>query len=262
MRRRSASVRIRQGASVGCGHDGGVVDLPDVAPDLLVEQRDFYRADAVQSDRWLSSLIDSGNDDVDARTYRSGRQRVADLLAAIAPLGRVLEIAAGTGRFAQVYLPLADSAVLVDSSPESLALATERLRSAPDLWADFELIEADIFDWDTGQRTFDTILFSAWLHHVPYDVFDRFWGRVEGILAREAPWSSTFSMLGCRHRGVSTFRMPQMRTTRSMPRSMVSASVTSAVDAGGWSTTSGSPTTSPVGSVGTDGTSPFTAPAC
>jgi len=160
-----------------------VVDLPDVVPDILVEQRDFYRADAVQSDRWLSSLIDPGNDDVDARTYRSGRQRVADLLAAVGPLGRVLEIAAGTGRLAQLYLPLADSAVLVDSSTESLALATERVRSIPDICAGVELIEADVFEWDSSGQTFDTIFFSAWFHHVPHDVFDLFWGRVEGLLA-------------------------------------------------------------------------------
>lgn len=45
------------------------------------------------------------------------------------------------------------------------------------------MIEADIFDWNAGARIFDTILFSAWLHHVPHDQFDRFWGTVERLLA-------------------------------------------------------------------------------
>jgi SAM-dependent methyltransferase len=149
--------------------------------DLLAEQQDFYRADAVQFDRWLSTVVDARNDDAEARTYRAGCQRVADHLYTIRPLGQVLEIAAGTGRLAELYLPLADSVVLVDSSPESLVLAAERL--LPSATADVKLIEADIFDWEAGPRTFDTILFSAWLHHVPHDKFDLFWQTVERLLA-------------------------------------------------------------------------------
>lgn len=145
--------------------------------DQLAEQRDFYRADAVQSDQWLST---SGTTDADARTHRVGRQGIADHLATIEPLGRVLEIAAGTGRLAEVWLPLADSAVLADSSPESLALAAERPR--PLAHPRITMIEADIFAWDGGTRAFDTILFSAWLHHVPGDHFDRFWGAVDRLL--------------------------------------------------------------------------------
>jgi SAM-dependent methyltransferase len=158
-----------------------VSELPGDAEDLLAEQRHFYRADAVQSDRWLSKLIDARNDDPDARRYRAGRQRVANHLSTIGSLGHVLEIAAGTGLLAELYLPLADSAVLIDPSPESLALAAQRL--LPSATTDLKLIEADIFHWDAGARTFDTILFSAWLHHVPHGQFDRFWGTVELLLA-------------------------------------------------------------------------------
>lgn len=156
-------------------------ELPGDAEDLLAEQRDFYRADAAQSDRWLSTLIDARNDDPDATRYRAGRQRVANHLSTIGSLGQVLEIAAGTGRLAELYLPLADSVVLIDPSPESLALAAQRLQ--PSATTDVKLIEADIFDWDAGAQTFDTILFSAWLHHVPHDQFDRFWGTVQRLLA-------------------------------------------------------------------------------
>jgi len=158
-----------------------VSELPRDAEDLLAEQRDFYRADGVQSDRWLSTLVDARNDDADARRYRAGRQRVADHLSTIGSLGQVLEIAAGTGRLAELYLPLADSVVLIDPSPESLALVAQRL--LPAATTDLNLIEADIFDWDPGGQIFDTILFSAWLHHVPHDQFDRFWGTVERLLA-------------------------------------------------------------------------------
>src|SRR3712207_9203402 len=32
-------------------------------------------------------------------------------------------------------------------------------------------------------RTFDTVIFSAWLHHVPDARFDRFWQKVRALLS-------------------------------------------------------------------------------
>ena len=149
--------------------------------ELLAEQRDFYRADAAQFDGWLSTLVDDGNDDLPARTYRAGRRRIAGHFAQRARLGHVLEIAAGTGRLAELYLPHAASIVLLDSSPESLALAAGRIPSRTSI--DVTLTEADIFDWDDQGRAFDTVIFSAWLHHVPHSRFERFWQIVDRLLA-------------------------------------------------------------------------------
>lgn len=147
----------------------------------LAEQRAFYRADAMRSDEWLTALVYEENDEADAQTYRAGRRRIARHLSSMGSLGRVLEVAAGTGRFAELYLPLADSATLVDPSPENLAIADARLGATAS--TELELIDADIFHWDPAGRTFDTICFSAWLHHVPRDRFDRFWEAVEALLA-------------------------------------------------------------------------------
>jgi SAM-dependent methyltransferase len=150
--------------------------------ELLAEQRAFYRAQAEQFDGWLSTLVDERNDHLDARTYRAGRRRIADHFRQRAHLGHVLEIAAGTGRLAELYLPHAASVVLLDSSPESLALAARRL--SPRAGADITLAEADVFAWDGHGRAFDTILFSAWLHHVPHSRFEHFWRIIDRLLAK------------------------------------------------------------------------------
>jgi demethylmenaquinone methyltransferase/2-methoxy-6-polyprenyl-1,4-benzoquinol methylase len=148
--------------------------------DLLAEQRAFYRWDAEDFDGWLTSLAAEDNDDQVAVTYRLGRDRIAAVFAARAPLGRVLEIAAGTGRLAELYLPHAESVVLLDASPESLALASRRL---PVAHGSVTFVEDDVFAWQPAGLTFDTIVFSAWLHHVPHSQFDGFWDTVASVLA-------------------------------------------------------------------------------
>ena len=145
---------------------------------LIEEQIDFYRADAEAFDEWLVTLIDPSNHEPVARSYRAGRRRATQLFAQRAPLGDVLEIAAGTGRLAELYVQHVDSGLLLDASPESLALAARRVGSE----ARISLLEADVFDWQQD-RTFDTIVFTAWLHHVPHSRFSAFWTKVQTLLA-------------------------------------------------------------------------------
>jgi SAM-dependent methyltransferase len=147
--------------------------------ELIEEQIDFYRADAAAFDDWLVTLLDAHNHDPIARNYRAGRERVTQLFARRAPLGDVLEIAAGTGRLAELYVPHADSALLLDTSAESLAIAARRLDSDPRI----TFQEADIFEWQHA-RSFDTIVFCAWLHHVPDTRFSTFWSTVQTLLAQ------------------------------------------------------------------------------
>jgi ubiquinone/menaquinone biosynthesis C-methylase UbiE len=116
-------------------------------------------------DRWLTSLLDERNDDSTARHYRCARLAFQTELADRSPLAHVLDIAAGTGRLAELYLPFASSAVLLDTSAESLGLAADRPRNST---PSPTFVEADIFAWDPAGQTFDTIIFSAWLHHVPH----------------------------------------------------------------------------------------------
>jgi SAM-dependent methyltransferase len=146
--------------------------------ELIGEQIDFYRADAEPFDRWLTRLLTEGNDAPAARAYRAGRALIGGVFERGAPLGHVLEIAAGTGRLVDLYARHAESVVLLDASPESLAIAARRLDAA----APVDLVAADVFAWEGG-RTFDTIVFAAWLHHVPRARLDTFWHTVRSLLA-------------------------------------------------------------------------------
>jgi demethylmenaquinone methyltransferase/2-methoxy-6-polyprenyl-1,4-benzoquinol methylase len=44
-------------------------------------------------------------------------------------------------------------------------------------------VVADIFDWEPD-RSYDSVLFSAWLSHVPPSRFDDFWLLVRACIAR------------------------------------------------------------------------------
>jgi SAM-dependent methyltransferase len=164
---------------LGCQH-GDVTAGDSTVEEQLAEQQEFYRADAEPFDEWLGSLVDEGNDEPAALGYRAGRALISDLLERWAPLGRVLEIAGGTGRLAELYVPHAASAVLLDTAPESLDIARRRLAEHGSA---VELTRADVFTWEGGRRAFDTIVFSAWLHHVPHARFETFWHIVESRLA-------------------------------------------------------------------------------
>ena len=144
---------------------------------LLAEQIDFYRADAGPMDSFLLTLLDPANKE--AASARGNMEWFSSFAAERAPLGRVLEIAAGGGLWAAMVAPFAEKLHLLDSSPESLELARPRL--AP--WADrVDYIQADIFSFEAA-RSYDFIFFTAWLHHIPLAAFDQFWSQVERLLA-------------------------------------------------------------------------------
>jgi demethylmenaquinone methyltransferase/2-methoxy-6-polyprenyl-1,4-benzoquinol methylase len=102
-------------------------------------------------------------------------------VARVAPLGDVLEIAAGTGRVSQLIAPHASRLVLLDSSPSSLALAGEKLAQSA---AYVGSVCLDVFDWRPPRR-FDTVIFAAWLHHVPHAFLNAFWEIIEAATARD-----------------------------------------------------------------------------
>lgn len=147
--------------------------------ELVAEQREFYDADAADFDAWLGTLVDETNDEPAAITHRRGRHNAAALFTSHAPLGDTLELAGGTGRLVELYRPHATSVTMVDASPASIALARSRLGDSPDV----DLLVADVFEWDAGGRRFDTIVFAAWLHHVPESRFAPFWSRVNTLLS-------------------------------------------------------------------------------
>ena len=149
-------------------------------PDLLAEQAQFYVAEAADYDAWFEAMFDPENDQPAAATFRRGHAAAGSLLARLAPLGRTLELAGGTGLLTDLLLPHVDSLVVLDSSSPSLELARRRVAHHR---REVEWVEADLFGWSAGVRRFDTIAFSAWLHHVPTKRFDGFWRSVAEWLA-------------------------------------------------------------------------------
>jgi len=139
-----------------------------VTDEVLAEQVDYYRRRAHEYDV-------TAYGDVEA-----ARERIARLVARMAPRGRVVEIACGTGLWTQALAGVADSVLAIDAAPEAIAIARGRVAPAHDVV--FEV--ADVFSWTTRDR-FDVVFFSAWLSHVPASRFEQFWRLVRGLLAED-----------------------------------------------------------------------------
>ncbi|MHB8469271.1 MAG: class I SAM-dependent methyltransferase [Gaiellaceae bacterium] len=138
---------------------------------LLEEQRRYYAARAPEYDDWWRRR---GRYALDAEREAGWFADVAEAearLAAFAPRGTVLELAAGTGIWTRKLVELAARVVAVDANAEPLALNTPEA----------ELVQADVFAWRPEER-FDVCFFSFWLSHVPEGRFDAFWGLVRDVL--------------------------------------------------------------------------------
>ena len=137
----------------------------------LEEQKRYYAARAPEYDDWWWRR---GRYALDAERQRAWFADIAEAdaaLEAFAPLGDVLELAAGTGIWTRKLVRLADRVVAVDSSRETLALNTPEA----------EQVVADVFAWQPQER-FDLCFFSFWLSHVPEERFDEFWTLVRSAL--------------------------------------------------------------------------------
>ena len=137
---------------------------------LLAEQVAYYRARAAEYD--ATSPV--GADD-------ASRATLVHALEAFAPRGRVLELACGTGQWTATLARHASQLTPIDSSPEVLAIAAERVQDER-----VHFIEADIFEWQPDRR-YDTVFFSALLSHVPPQRFDRFWTLIADCLGHSSP---------------------------------------------------------------------------
>jgi demethylmenaquinone methyltransferase/2-methoxy-6-polyprenyl-1,4-benzoquinol methylase len=107
------------------------------------------------------------------------RERIARLVSEMRPTGHVLEIACGTGLWTEALAGPADSVTAIDTAPEAVEIARDRVRAAK---VSFEV--ADVFSWDPDAR-FDVIFFSAWLSHVPMSRIEQFWHSLRDLLAED-----------------------------------------------------------------------------
>jgi demethylmenaquinone methyltransferase/2-methoxy-6-polyprenyl-1,4-benzoquinol methylase len=144
---------------------------------LFAEQRAYYRARAPEYDEWWQRR---GRFDLGPELAAEWDREVAQVAAALETFGAtgaVLELAGGTGWWTARLARTARQLTVVDSSPESLELNSERVRRP-----DVGYIVADLFTW-RPPSTYDVVFFSFWLSHVPRPRFSDFWSLVRSCLA-------------------------------------------------------------------------------
>jgi SAM-dependent methyltransferase len=148
---------------------------------VVDEQKRYYRERAAEYDDWWfrRGRYDEGAEE-NARWFADAAE-VEAALDRFAAHGDVLELACGTGLWTRHLARTAQRLVAVDAAPEVLALNRERVGNA-----DVEYVEADLFEWDPPQHTFDSCVFGFWLSHVPEERFDAFWSRVRIALRPDA----------------------------------------------------------------------------
>jgi ubiquinone/menaquinone biosynthesis C-methylase UbiE len=137
--------------------------------DLIDEQIEYYQRRAPEYDETSRPPGDF------LAPY--GRQ-IEAALEAFRPDGHVLEIACGTGWWTERLLRHAGRVTAIDSSPEMIRLARERIRDDDRV----EFVVADVFRW-TPDHEFDVVCFANWLSHVPLSLFEEFWRIVDRALA-------------------------------------------------------------------------------
>lgn len=153
------------------GQPGVVIILVVMADELealLAEQVAYYRAHAPRyevSSPWPHDHV--------------LRATISAALAAFQPRGDVLELACGPGVCTESLAAYASRLDAVDVSPEMLAIASARVSQGH-----VHFIESDIFGWQPT-RLYDVVFFSAWLSHVPPQLFESFWALVGRCLKKD-----------------------------------------------------------------------------
>lgn len=144
--------------------------------EFLAGQQAYYAARAAEYDEWWDRR---GRYDHGADANERWRREQARLFAALdaPPLrGEVLELACGTGNFTLPLARSADHVTALDGSAEMLAINQSRLGSPK-----VDYVQADLFAWEPS-RTYDAVVFTFWLSHVPPERLDDFLARVRRAL--------------------------------------------------------------------------------
>ena len=143
---------------------------------VLTEQLDYYRARAVEYDKWWlrEGRFDRGAE-ANARWFAEATE-LERVLERFDPRGDVLELACGTGLWTRHLVKTAGSVTAVDAAPEVLAINRARVNDER-----VRYVEADLFAWAPEDR-YDACVFAFWLSHVPEDRFAAFWATVARAL--------------------------------------------------------------------------------
>lgn len=144
---------------------------------LLAEQIAYYRARAGEYDDWWERREEYDLGPAFTSAWEADVRELRIWLDKVAPRGRVLELAAGTGNWTRELLRHADHVTAVDAAPETLAL-----NAAKNGTHRVEYVTTDLFTWIPPAR-YDGIFFSFWISHVPPVRWEAFWDLVRAALA-------------------------------------------------------------------------------
>src|SRR5579883_2327372 len=130
--------------------------------DVLDEQIAYYRARAQEYDASIGATTRLPANFVDAHS----------ILRQAGAFEQVLELACGTGIWAQTLVQIGRHVTALDAAPEMLALARNKLGNSP-----VQFQQADLFAWEPVQR-YDLVFSGFWLSHVPPQKLDAFLQKV------------------------------------------------------------------------------------
>ena len=141
--------------------------------DTLRQQIEYYRARAGEYDEWFyrKGRYDQG-EELNRRWF-SEAAWCFEKLHSLGPVGRALELAAGTGIWTRELRQMADHVTVVDASSEVLRINREKLGDV----ANVEHVQVDLFAWEPTDR-YDLVSFTFWLSHVPASHVDEFLAKV------------------------------------------------------------------------------------
>jgi demethylmenaquinone methyltransferase/2-methoxy-6-polyprenyl-1,4-benzoquinol methylase len=146
---------------------------------VQAEQVEYYRARAPEYDESWTRRGDYDFGSAFNELWFAEVGRIDAALEDFGPIGRVLELAAGTGMWTERLGRSAASITALDVSPEMLAINRRRLTGST---VPVRHVEADLFGWTPDGR-YDVISFAFWLTHVPPPRFEEFWSFVTSALA-------------------------------------------------------------------------------
>jgi demethylmenaquinone methyltransferase/2-methoxy-6-polyprenyl-1,4-benzoquinol methylase len=126
-----------------------------MSDDILVQQVDYYRRRAEEYDRTAYPDL------------KASAERIDRVVATLAPAGRILELACGTGMWTRALARHSEQVTALDASQEPMRIARERCPAH----VRFEV--ADLFSWRPTDE-FDVVFFGFWLSHVPTSALDAF----------------------------------------------------------------------------------------
>lgn len=116
--------------------------------DILAEQVDYYRRRAGEYDRTAYPDLESA------------KARIDRVVATLAPRGRILELACGTGMWTRALAEHSADVTALDASAEPIEIARARCPGH----VRFAL--ADLFTWRPSER-YDVVFLGFFLSHVP-----------------------------------------------------------------------------------------------